>query len=321
MKRKSMKKFKAVLLILASIFIMQLCVPVSASAASASETNVLRASVKKGLKKENGKYYYYVNGKKVTNSWRKINKKQYYFTAKGYAATYSAKIDGKLYVFNTAGQLMQPAKSSIVKVGKYSYYVNKNGQAATGWMVLSNKLYFADSKGRFYKSKTYKGVTFSASGAATSNTASKLKIKSMRVVNSITNKSMSKAQKLQACWNYMTSRSRFRYSSIYYPNLSKKGWQKETALKILNENRGNCYGFACGFAALAYEVGYTPYVVCGRVSGSRDDAPDGLTRHCWVKINGLYYDPEAQYKGWMTGVYGDSYYDITHTVQKTVKFA
>lgn len=42
-------------------------------------------------------------------------------------------------------------------------------------------------------------------------------------------------------------------------------------------------------------------MICGRVPGSRDGAADGFTRHCWVKINGLYYDPEAQYAGWMTG--------------------
>ena len=65
---------------------------------------------------------------------------------------------------------------------------------------------------------------------------------------------------------------------------------------------GNCYGFSCIFAALAREIGYTPYMICGRVPGSRDGAADGFTRHCWVKINGLYYDPEAQYAGWMKGV-------------------
>lgn len=309
-------------MVLASMLVLLLSVPASASSfpEECGQAEVLQASVKKGLKKESGKYYYYVNGKRVTNTWKKINGKQYFFTPKGYAATYSAKIDGKLYVFNTAGQLIQPAKNSIVKVGKNSYYVNKSGQAATGWMVLSNKLYFADSMGRFYKNKTYKGVTFSATGVAVNNTASQLKIKTMRMVNSITNRSMTKAQKLRACWNYMVSKSNFRYFS-YYPNLSKSGWQKQTALKTLNEKRGNCYGIACGFAALAYEVGYTPYVICGRVAGSRDDAADGLTRHCWVKINGLYYDPEAQLMGWMTGVYGDSYYGIDHTIQKTVKFA
>ena len=45
-----------------------------------------------------------------------------------------------------------------------------------------------------------------------------------------------------------------------------------------------------------------------------------LTRHCWVEINGLYYDPEAQYAGWMTGVYGYDYYPISHQIQRVVNF-
>ena len=45
------------------------------------------------------------------------------------------------------------------------------------------------------------------------------------------------------------------------------------------------------------ELGYNPYVVLGRVSGTRDGAADGLTRHGWVMIDGAYYDPEARVCG------------------------
>jgi hypothetical protein len=61
-------------------------------------------------------------------------------------------------------------------------------------------------------------------------------------------------------------------------------------------------------------------MICGRVPGSRDGAADGFTRHCWVKINGLYYDPEAQYAGWMKGVYGYDSYPISHQIQRVVNF-
>ena len=70
----------------------------------------------------------------------------------------------------------------------------------------------------------------------------------------------------------------------------------------------------------ANAVGYESYVVCGRVSGSRDHARDGLTRHAWVRIGGLNYDPEGQFAGWYRGCYGASGYRIRHTVQRTVKF-
>ncbi|MDO4277101.1 MAG: transglutaminase domain-containing protein [Eubacteriales bacterium] len=285
-----MKKIRNLLLLIAASCVL-LSVPVTASAAGSSVQAA--KALKQGLKKEGSKYCYYVNGKKACNTWKTVNGRKYYFNSKGYAVVYSAKISGKIYVFQLNGQLVKPAKNSIVQVGKYSYYVNKNGQASTGWLLINKKLYYADSLGRFYKNKTYQGVTFTNTGAAKSNTASKLKIKTMGIVSSITKSGMTKSQKLKACWNYMVNTSRFRYWP-YYPNLNKKGWHKETALNILTNYRGNCYGFACGFAALASEVGYNPYVICGRVDGSRDQAADGMTRHCWVKIDGRYYDPEAQ---------------------------
>lgn len=114
------------------------------------------------------------------------------------------------------------------------------------------------------------------------------------------------------------------YGGFYYggpdPNLYQSGWARSEALRMFSTGYGNCYGFSCIFAALAREVGYTPYMVCGRVPGSRDGAADGFTRHCWVEINGLYYDPEAQYAGWMTGVYGYDYYPISHQIQRVVNF-
>ena len=274
--------------------------------------------VKIGLKKENGKYYFYVNGKKVKRTWKKINGKRYYFTSKYHAATGCFKVNGKLYVFRINGQLFTPSKPSIINVGSASYYVNKSGIASTGWLTIGNKLYYAGTAGKLMKNRTYQGITFTKNGAAKNDTAAQLKLKTMSIVSSITNSSMSKSQKLRACWNYVVGGN--IYYSSYYPNLSKSGWQKETALRTLTTRGGNCYGFACAFAALAYEVGYDPYLVCGRVSGSRDHAADGLTRHCWVRINGLYYDPEAQYAGWYPGVYGYSGYYMYHTIQQFVRF-
>lgn len=163
------------------------------------------------------------------------------------------------------------------------------------------------------KGKTIKGP--SASDILDAN----LSKKTQSILSAITTANMTNSQKLYAAWKYVTSSSNFKYWPKY-PDLNKTGWQKECALDMLTTGRGNCYSFACAFAALASEIGYSPSVVCGRVSGNRDGASDGLTRHCWVRINGAYYDPEAQYAGWYSGVYGSGSYDIYHTVQKTVPF-
>lgn len=317
-----MKKVRLYLFLFTVVLMIGCCIPVHAGETgdTGQDHTETEAVVKTGLLEENGKIYYYSNGKPVKNTWKKVNGKKYYFNSKGCAVTYSNKIKGKLYVFYKNGQLAQPSKTSIVKVGKNSYYVKKSGIASTGWMIINKKLYYADSKGKFFKNKTYQGVKFSSSGAAKSNTASKLKMKTMSIAASITNSKMTKSQKLRACWNYITSNGRFRYWP-HTPNTAKKGWQKDEAYSMLTSRKGSCSGFACAFAALASEVGYDPYVIRGRVSGTRDGAADGLTRHCWVKINGRYYDPEAQFAGWMRGVYGSRSYNIRHTVQMTVNFA
>ena len=105
-----------------------------------------------------------------------------------------------------------------------------------------------------------------------------------------------------------------------YPDLNAKDWQRETAYDMLSTHSGNCYSFACAFAALAEEAGYKPYIICGRVRGSRDRAADGYTRHAWVRIDGKHYDPEAQFAGWLRGVYARSSYPVSHTVQDIVAY-
>lgn len=314
---------KKKVLLLATVLCLVLgmgMVPVSA-AVNNSQTvkKTAPASVKKGLVQEGGKYYYYKNGKRIKNSWKNIGKNRYYFGSKGDACTFRIKLGKKVYLFRPNGTLIRPSKASFVTRGKNRYYVSKKGVASTGWFLVKKNLYHADSLGRLRRNKTYDGIKFDKYGKAKSSTATKLKKKTMSIVSSITNSKMSKSQKLRACWNYVACSGRFGYWPKY-PNINKKGWQKSTALDMLNSRSGNCYSFACAFAALAKEVGYSPKIVCGRVSGSRDGAADGMTRHCWVKIKGLHYDPEAQYAGWYRGVYGNSGYGVTHSIQKIVDF-
>lgn len=311
-----MKRIKSLFVMAVLALMVMVCVPVQGAAAATTQT-----TKKAGLVKEGSRYYYYdKNGKKLKNSWKTVKGSRYYFTAKGYAATGGAKIGNYVYVFNTNGKLLRPSKATLKTIGKYTYYVNKNGRAATGWFTIGSRLYRADAKGRITKNKTIEGVVLSKNGYAKTNTASNLKKKTMSIVAQITKPTMSKSEKLRACWNYVTSRSRFRYY-IIAPNFNQVGWQRNLAYQLLNNGIGDCYGFACAFAALAREVGYNPYVVLGRVSGTRDGAADGLTRHGWVQIDGKTYDPEAQWMGWFPGVYGASSYNISHTIQNRVKYS
>ena len=317
-----MRKLKT-LFAVATVAIMAVCT-VPAQGAEFDTNTVVQptpAVKKSGLVKENNKYVYYdKKGNKLKNKWKTIKKSRYYFKADGTAAVGGTKIGKYIYVFDLQGRLIKPSKSKIVTVGKSSYYVNKNGHATKGYFKIGKKLYRGDSKGRLTKNKTVSNITFTSKGYAKSNLNSKLKMKLMSTISRITTPGMSKSRKLYSCWQYLTSSGNFYYST-YWPNLNKKGWQREVAYRMLTTGGGDCYGFACTFAAMASELGYNPYVVLGRVSGTRDGAADGLTRHGWVMINGAYYDPEAQFAGWYRGVYGSGSYDIRHTVSRRVRYA
>ena len=282
-------------------------------------TEDLSEDGKHGLRLVKDKYYYYYdkNGERIKNKWKTINGYRYYFGSNGRALTTAAKVNGTLYVFRENGRLSMSTGDHFVKVADKWYFVNRRGVPYTGWRVIDGALYYAGSDGVLAADKTTDGISFDSTGRAKDGTSSQLKMLTMQIVSSITNSRMSQSQKLRACWNYVVG-GRFYYAG-YYPNLGQSGWQRQEALRMLRSRGGNCYGFACAFAALANEVGYTPYVIAGRVSGSRDGAADGLTRHAWVQINGGNYDPEAQYAGWYAGVYGTGY-GVAHQIQQRVRF-
>ncbi len=268
---------------------------------------------------EAGRRYFVKKTGRMASGWLKISGKKYYFSPEdGEPLTGAQEIGGKHYIFNSKGQLAQSDGISLVAAGGRYYCADKNGHAASGWHLIKGKLYYASKTGKAKTSTTYQGIAFGSRGAAKNSITARSKIKAMQVFASITNENMTKSQKLAACWDYIISGS-FRYAAKY-PNLQSFGWQRKTAYEMLTSHSGNCYSFACAFAALASEAGYQPYVICGRVRGSRDRAADGYTRHAWVQINGLHYDPEAQYAGWHRGIFQSSRYPAAHTIQMTTAY-
>ncbi len=268
---------------------------------------------------ELGRRYFSESSGKMVSGWMKIKGRKYYFSKdSGEPAAGLTDIDGDYYLFHSDGRLAASGKTSLVPAGNQIYCADKNGKPASGWQFIGKKLYYASKTGRLKKNTVYRGITFGSSGAAENDVNTRLKIKAMETFASITKKNMTKSQKLAACWSYVTDGT-FRYAAKY-PDLNADGWQREAAYDMLSSHTGNCYSFACAFAALAEEAGCQPYIVCGRVRGSRDRMADGYTRHAWVRINGKYYDPEAHYAGWRRGIYGNSIYPVSHTIQKLVAY-
>ena len=243
--------------------------------------------------------------------WKNQYGERYYVFPDGSMLTGVCPVGDNYYFFDTNGALQRPAKTSVLEYGKKYYLVSSSGKTLSGWQVVGKNLYYAGKNGAVKKDTTYEGISFGSKGAARKSAATTYQKTIVETVNRICTENMSKGEKLYACWRYLTGRSSYSYY-IWPYIVGDNGWVRKSAWQLLETGRGDCYNFACAFAAMAGTVGYEAYVVYGRVSGSRDHAADGLTRHAWVKIYGLYYDPEAEWAGWYRGVYGDGSYDIRH---------
>ena len=252
--------------------------------------------------------------------WKNQYGERYYVFPDGSMLTGSCPIGGSYYVFDANGALQRPAKTSVIKPGKKYYLVSPSGKALSGWRVVGNNLYYAGSNGVVKRNTTYEGISFGAKGAAKKSAAATYQKTIVETVNRICSEDMTREEKLYACWKYVTNSNSFSYY-IWPYMVGDDGWVRKSAWQLLETGRGDCYNFACAFAAMAGVVGYKAYVVYGRVSGTRDHAADGLTRHAWVKINGLYYDPEAEWANWYRGVYGEESYDLRHQVLENYLFS
>ena len=277
---------------------------------------------KTGWKKENGLWFYYENGVRVKNQWRtlpvtlsngKTVTRKFFFRRNGAACTGVLKLNGKYYTFTVRGMLNASSNNKIYKVGDYYYCPDKNGVCRTGWIISSGKLYFANKLGRLVHDKTIggeAGIQFKGIEAVR-NVACVSKLLCLQVINRVTDSSMSKSEKLYACWRYLVDNC--DYVLRYNPTLSDPLWMKRKAMEMLQSHGGDCISYACAFAGLAASLGYSPKVIHGRVPGTRDGAADGYTTHYWVLINGLQYDPEGEAAGWNWDAYAT--YDYTFDYQ------
>lgn len=120
-----------------------------------TSVSVLNPGVTGWQTDENGKKYYFDNGKLVTG-WKTIGSSKYYFDPVTGAATKGVrKISGKYYLFASSG-VMQ--KSGWKKDGKgNTYYLKKSGIAYTKkWAKKKRKWYYFGANGKMVKGKTLK---------------------------------------------------------------------------------------------------------------------------------------------------------------------
>nr|WP_294660152.1 hypothetical protein [uncultured Blautia sp.] len=174
-----MKKAKKILALV--LFLLLMLTPV----VSVSQPVTVQAATKTTLKKVNGRYYAYENGKKVCNSWRTIKVGQknyrYYFGASG--ASYQAsrdmmgrygvlvkKIKGQYYGFNYLGRMCTGVRvgSTSAYGMPYVFYFNANGtynktktiQLRRASMTNKNAATIKKLLGKYQKCKISKNSCF-----------------------------------------------------------------------------------------------------------------------------------------------------------------
>lgn len=253
---------------------------------------------------------------KLAGTWKRSDgKKVSYRYRDGSYPTRIAKIGSKVYCFGAKGRLSTSRKAlRVIDVEGNKHGVASDGSLVKGWRVSGSDLYYFSGTYLKGKASGKRGdVRFASSGKAVRDLNAAVKVQCMRVLSKVAKPGASKAAKLRGSWKYLTSKSRWSYSIGYrsFSFLETRTWAKRYAYEMFASKRGDCYGFAACLAALAHEVGYKDVqVVTCRVPGSRDGASDGYTRHGLTKVNGRWYDPEAQFAGWASGIYGARHYPM-----------
>ena len=244
---------------------------------------------------------YYCNGK-LANGSITVNGSTYIFVngvvrMKGYV-----KINGKTYYYNSKGVLQ---KNGIVGTYEEGYrYADKNGVVNLTYTGVATKgkntWYFSNGKINYSlrAAVTVNGVAYNVlDGKAYKVTSTKDKTlnRALKIVTKVTKTSMTKAQKLRACWNYL--RSSYGENNPRDPEYYGSDWPEVYANDIFVNGSGNCFSYAAAFAYLAKAVGYSKCYACN--SGG----------HGWSEIDGLVYDAEWSMHSTKYTYYAMSYDD------------
>ncbi len=226
-------------------------------------------------------------GKGTGNSYGENNSKHWsYFGANGWLRTSwqaMGKGTGNSYGENTTkhwsyfganGWLrtgMQTMGTNINPDGKNRIHISYFG--GNGWLVtnkiftLNKKQYTADSKGWATEVKTEHEKTL---------------VRAMQLVDKVTNNSMTKEQKLRACYVYI--RDSYPEYNPRIPHFAGQGWHITYANDIFvgkdGRKGGNCISVGAAFAYMAKAIGYeNVYAVNG-------------TGHGWAEVDNKVYDAE-----------------------------
>ena len=158
-----------------------------------------------------------------------------------------------------------------------------------GYYRINGWLYRVQN-GMFLHNTTADGFTYDAQGRYTTGSAS-LDTQLNRIVETYTNSSMTRDQKLRALYNYV--RDNFSYLKRPLVSRGQTGWESAYAEEFLRLGRGNCYSFSATYCLLCRELGLPAYTVVGGLGTSNSP-------HGWVEmeLDGTVYmfDPQLEWR-------------------------
>ena len=221
---------------------------------------------------------YYYNGKLADGNIN-VNGTSFYFD-KGYLRAGFQKINGKTYYYSKNGVLM---KDGIVGSDADGYaYADKNGVVDFNYRgaVTTNGVDWIVEDGKAYK---------------VADDDDRMLFRAMKLVAKVTNSSMSKSEKLRACFDYLQNNDDYTEMNPRIPDYTGMDWMIVYANDIFVDDRGNCLSYAAAFAYMAKAIGYKNVYGCN--SGG----------HGWAEIEGLIYDPEWGMHNFNYSYYGMSY--------------
>lgn len=143
--------------------------------------------------------------------------------------------------------------------------------------------------------KTANGICYSRFSAVKQKSArTRLQIRTDAFIRKATKSSMTKEQKLRACYKYM--RDHYRYINRAVVETGTTGWVNRYASRFFKDKGGNCCSWAAAYTTAAKRLGFPAKAISGRIYYSNGTL---WGRHGWteIKIDGktFVFDPEIEY--------------------------
>ncbi|MCD8021968.1 MAG: hypothetical protein LUF30_03000 [Lachnospiraceae bacterium] len=215
---------------------------------------------------------------RTPNSWLLKNQKVYYINSKG------KRVFG------------------LVEIGNHTYYFDEKGVQRTGWQKIDGYYYYFKigngKSGYMLTSTTVNGITIKKSGKADTSGVNETKLQIMvqanQIMQSVTKPTMTKAEKLKLCYEYLVENVQYRGSPTFK---NTTYWAWDYAASVFSTKKADCYGYGAAFAFLANAVGYPN---CYAVSSGG---------HGWAEVKGLVYDVS-----WELVDTSHSYYAVSYSL-------